>query len=150
MLNNLRAYMPRNEGNVSVMFAIAIVPLLLAAGSAIDYVRYNNTRTGVQAALDGAALAAALPASKSDNERIAIATEYFQSNFDGFSSDEYDFDVAVSDDTILANIRMKYPTTFLHLGGIANMDIDEQSEVMRPFAGKAEVALVLDYSLSMG
>ena len=44
------------RGNVAVMFAIAVVPLLGFVGGAIDYSRVNNARTAMQAALDTAAL----------------------------------------------------------------------------------------------
>ena len=47
------------RGNTAVLFALSIVPLLLAAGCAIDYLRYVNARTEIQAALDAGALAAA-------------------------------------------------------------------------------------------
>ncbi len=44
------------RGNVAVMFAIAVVPLLGFVGGAIDYSRVNNARTAMQSALDTAAL----------------------------------------------------------------------------------------------
>lgn len=43
-------------GNVAVLFAIAIVPLLGFVGAAVDYARVNNARTAMQTALDTAAL----------------------------------------------------------------------------------------------
>lgn len=44
------------RGNVAVLFAIAIVPLLGFVGAAVDYTRVNNARTAMQSALDTAAL----------------------------------------------------------------------------------------------
>src|ERR1700754_697040 len=56
-------------GNVAVIFAFSLVPLLFAVGAAVDYTRANNSRTNMQAALDAAALmiskdAATLPESE--------------------------------------------------------------------------------------
>jgi Flp pilus assembly protein TadG len=45
-----------NQGNIAVIFAIAILPVLTFAGAAIDYSRLNNARSSMQAALDSAAL----------------------------------------------------------------------------------------------
>ena len=44
------------NGNVAIMFGLAIIPLVGAVGVALDYSRASNTRTGLQAALDAAAL----------------------------------------------------------------------------------------------
>src|SRR3954462_9260290 len=45
-----------DEGNIAVMFAIALVPILSFVGAAIDYTRANSARSSMQAALDSAAL----------------------------------------------------------------------------------------------
>ncbi len=57
---NLRAIFPRfraNErGNVAVIFAITLLPILGLIGAAVDYSRANNARTALQTALDTTAL----------------------------------------------------------------------------------------------
>jgi Flp pilus assembly protein TadG len=45
-----------NQGNIAVIFAIALVPLLSFVGAAIDYSRANAARSAMQAALDSTAL----------------------------------------------------------------------------------------------
>jgi Flp pilus assembly protein TadG len=45
-----------NQGNVAVIFAIAILPVMGFAGAAIDYSRANAARSSMQAALDSTAL----------------------------------------------------------------------------------------------
>ena len=45
-----------NQGNVAVIFAIAVLPVLGFAGAAIDYSRANAARSSMQAALDSTAL----------------------------------------------------------------------------------------------
>ncbi len=44
------------EGNVAVLFAIALVPIIGVVGAAIDYSRAVKARTSMQAALDSTAL----------------------------------------------------------------------------------------------
>src|SRR5882757_1270963 len=45
-----------DEGNIAVIFAIALVPLLGFVGAAVDYTRANAARSSMQAALDSTAL----------------------------------------------------------------------------------------------
>jgi Flp pilus assembly protein TadG len=45
-----------NRGNVAVIFAITLVPVLGLIGAAIDYSRANSARSSMQAALDSTAL----------------------------------------------------------------------------------------------
>ncbi|GAC1505955.1 MAG: hypothetical protein NVS2B1_15630 [Bradyrhizobium sp.] len=44
------------RGNIAVIFAIALLPLVSFTGAAIDYSRANNARTSMQSALDSVAL----------------------------------------------------------------------------------------------
>jgi Flp pilus assembly protein TadG len=45
-----------NQGNIAVIFAIALVPIISFVGAAIDYSRASSARTSMQAALDSTAL----------------------------------------------------------------------------------------------
>ncbi|MCB1377040.1 MAG: VWA domain-containing protein [Alphaproteobacteria bacterium] len=144
-----RSFLGAAGGNVTILFALSVVPLLLAAGTAIDYLRYANSKAKIQAALDGAALAAALPDDKTDDERKAIAKAYFESNLPSFNGDYPAINVAIGATSVKATVDTTMTTSFMRVAGINHMDIDEFAEVMRPFAGTAEVVMVLDYSGSM-
>lgn len=149
MSNPLECFCRNSRGNMSMLLALAIVPLVLAAGAAIDYIRLNNARTELQAALDGAALAAALPKEASNAARATMARDYFAANIHDSQLAEIIPDIVITANTVLAKARMAFPTSFMRLAGISAMDLDEVAEVARPGAGKAEVVLVLDYSGSM-
>src|SRR5882672_3737582 len=45
-----------NQGNIAVIFAVALVPILSFMGAAIDYSRANSARSSLQSALDSTAL----------------------------------------------------------------------------------------------
>lgn len=45
-----------DQGNIAVIFAIALVPIISFVGAAIDYTRANSARSSMQAALDSTAL----------------------------------------------------------------------------------------------
>jgi Flp pilus assembly protein TadG len=51
-----RRFVGAREGNVAVIFCIALVPLLGFVGAAVDYTRANAARSSMQAALDSTAL----------------------------------------------------------------------------------------------
>jgi Flp pilus assembly protein TadG len=45
-----------DDGNIAVIFAIALIPILGFVGAAVDYSRASAARTSMQAALDSTAL----------------------------------------------------------------------------------------------
>ena len=51
-----KRFIGADQGNIAVLFAIALVPLLSFVGAAIDYTRANSARSAMQAALDSTAL----------------------------------------------------------------------------------------------
>jgi len=52
----VRRFAGANEGNIAIMFGVALVPLLGLVGAAIDYSRASMARSSMQAALDSTAL----------------------------------------------------------------------------------------------
>lgn len=69
-----------NQGNIAVLFAVALLPLLSFMGAAIDYTRANSARSSMQAALDSTSLMLAkdLSDGKITTDQIsAKATAYF-------------------------------------------------------------------------
>ncbi len=51
----MQSFWKNTEGNIAVIFGIALLPLVTAVGMAVDYSRATSARTAMQAALDGAA-----------------------------------------------------------------------------------------------
>ena len=49
---SLRRFGPDERGNIAVIFAIVLVPVLSFVGAAIDYSRASRARTAMQGALD--------------------------------------------------------------------------------------------------
>ena len=69
-------------GNVGMLFAFAVLPILGAAGLGIDYNRQIGYRAQLQQATDAAALATMLAVSKSDASQLqATAQKQFNSAF---------------------------------------------------------------------
>jgi hypothetical protein len=59
-LGDLLSRFRRNQqGQIAVVFALAVIPIIGGVGAAVDYSRANNSRTALQQATDSAVLAAA-------------------------------------------------------------------------------------------
>ena len=72
------------DGNVGVLFGLALLPLVTAIGMAVDYSRATSARTVMQTALDGAALMIAKDAAGlSAAEVTSRAQGYFNAYTDG-------------------------------------------------------------------
>lgn len=148
-MKRFKALLKDTSGNLTTFLSIAAVPIVLAAGSAIDYIRYADAKSDLQAALDGAALSAALPTGITDAERVQIANDYFNKNFAYAQVEQPIPDVTISAASVKVTADFQLPTGLMQIAGITKMEYQGNAEVMRPFAGAAEVVLVLDYSGSM-
>ena len=139
------------RGTVAILYALSAVPVCVAAGSAIDYVRYFAGTTELQSSLDSAALAAASTKDATNEERVALAEATFLANLQNGSlaGAEVSRSFEIEDDTVVAAADMNMPTSFMRFGGISSMELSISAEVAVPGNKKAEIALVLDYSGSM-
>ena len=149
MLDRLKRLIGNAEGQVTILFALASVPMLIGAGAAIDYVRAYNVRTEMQAAVDGAALAAAVAQDLSTKERQTLAISYFKSNFSEAQKIDVTLSVKVTAKSVDASASYSLPMSLMSLAGIKTSEITVNSEVQRMGESWAEVVLVLDYSGSM-
>lgn len=66
-----------DRGNIAVIFAITMVPLMGLVGAAVDYSRVINARTAMQTALDTAALMISKDASNLTATQISQKTQTY-------------------------------------------------------------------------
>jgi Flp pilus assembly protein TadG len=139
-------------GTMSVMTALAAVPMLLVAGTAIDMVRFNAAQTQVQAALDAATLSGASLKDATDAERITAADKAFLANIEksGIAGIAAAAEMKVDGETMRGTADLEMPLTFMKLAGIPTMSGHSEAEVGLFTDKNAEIVLVLDYSGSMG
>ena len=129
----IKKFIADRAANVGVMFALAAVPVVLAAGVAVDYARASSASSEVQAALDTAAVAAAASTEMTDPERIKLAKDMFARNFDeetsfGFSVEPV---VTIVNDQVKMTVDMQVPMTLMKLAGINNLDFTSTTEIGR-------------------
>ncbi|WP_181706334.1 TadE/TadG family type IV pilus assembly protein [Chthonobacter rhizosphaerae] len=140
-------FLARRDGAIAPAFAILLVPLLLAAGAAVDYGRVIDRRAEMQGSLDAGVLAAA---STRDVDP-ATAKSIIRAMVDANLSDLDDWVIdepTVTADYVRSQAEFTVPTTFMRLMGMDSMSIALVAEARRP-RGKTEVALVLDNTGSM-
>lgn len=147
-----KRFLKAEAGTVAITFAMALVPLLAAAGVGIDMARYSHAQTQMQIALDAGAMAGATARGKSNAQRIKIAKDSFTANADMslLSTLKSDVSYKINGGQVKGRVDASMPTTLLAAAGYTELDIGTSTEVTIPANKNAEVALVLDYSGSMG
>jgi len=148
------AFLRSKRGNVAMMFAIALIPLMIGAGAGLDFARAMLVRQQMGEALDAAALAVGSTTGLTQTTAQALAQKYFDANYTvdktdygsptiNIPSSGYDSKGSV---TITASDPM--PTVLVRLIGINSIPITTSSNVVWGQT-KLWVALVLDNSGSM-
>ena len=147
----LKQFCADQNGTIAVMVGLSAIPLLLAAGAAVDFARYSGAQTQVQAALDAAALAGGAAKDVTDAQRIEIANATFERNFKSLGNADLAVkaNFKIDGERFVSSADLEMPTSFMALGGIEMMKGTSSAEVGLAQDKKAEVVLVLDYSGSM-
>ena len=145
---NFRA---NREGNVALMFGLAIVPIMLFAGAAIDLSRLTTERTRLQAALDAAALSVT-------NADKGTPTSELQKRAEAFFAASYGTGAFGSKPKILVTKKNSIITvqgssdvdmSIMQLAGYNKLTVSASTGVTAE-RKKLELALVLDNTGSMG
>jgi Flp pilus assembly protein TadG len=156
----MRRFRHDRAGNVAMMFALALVPILACVGAAIDYSMASNQRTKVQAALDQAILAGviagkqALDGGSGKKEAIAAAEaaaeKFFTANLNGISAKlTADYKMKGLNLSGTGSASVDVPTTFMKITGVSTMQIDSASQATSATQPFLEVYLLIDISASM-
>jgi Putative Flp pilus-assembly TadE/G-like len=151
MIRGLSHFLRNCAGNTGMMLALALVPMGIAAGVAVDMVQTNNTLTVLNGASDAAALAGASSGETSQSKLDAIVEDYLRANGAMHVLDQIDSIEAKRDDAkrvFSVLIKGKRRTSLMQLAGFDSMDLHSFSEVALGGDG-LEVALVLDVTASM-
>ncbi|KFB09566.1 TadE/TadG family type IV pilus assembly protein [Nitratireductor basaltis] len=142
----MRSFLSDRAGNFAMMTAIAAVPLVGAAGLAVDYATMSRTRAELQQALDAAVLAVAQKGEDiSDAQAREIARAYMTGNLKNVYRD-----LEIVREGTSVSMRANVDTD-LSFGGIFGIDKQKVGAAATADLAYAsyEVALVLDTTGSM-
>ncbi|MDQ2080142.1 pilus assembly protein TadG-related protein [Xanthobacteraceae bacterium Astr-EGSB] len=152
LMRNWRRLFAENGGNVTITFAVALVPLLALVGTAVDYSRASAIRTAMQSAADSTALAMSKTAASLTKEEIKKQAEaMFKGLLSRTDVGNLVITAAYSSEggstvTVTATGTMK--TSFLGVLGISEMQLGTNA-VTTWGNSRLRVALVLDNTGSM-
>lgn len=150
------AFASDDRGSVTVIFALAIFVLTMAAGVGLDYARMLHARFNVSAAADAAALAAGRAlgeGTRTDGEIKQLADTYFRANLAEHGDIGTVGDLAVDIDREAGRVKVdaavNVPMTLTRIAGFEDVEIPVAAEAI---AGQREIelAMVLDVTGSMG
>ena len=77
----LSAFQKNRQGNVAVIFALAMMPIVAAAGAGVDLSRAYLVKALLTQALDAAGLAVAGTPGASEAQIMELAQSFFKANY---------------------------------------------------------------------
>lgn len=152
----VRRFAGANEGNIAILFGIAVIPIISFVGAAVDYTRANAARSSMQAALDSTALMLAKDLSGGTIQTSQIsekADAYFKALYTNNEAKSVKITATFTQNsgkgsTILVNGSGNIETGFMRVAGFPTMDFKTSSTSAWGNA-RMRVAMVLDVTGSM-
>jgi Flp pilus assembly protein TadG len=140
------------RGNVALIFALAVIPLLGFIGAAVDYSRASAIKIRLQSALDATALMVSKTAATMTSDQIqSTAKSYFLAEFNESQVDNVNFTAAYSTSggsNVVVNGSADMPTDFIKIMGLDKITVTG-SATAKWGSTRLRVALVLDNTGSM-
>ncbi len=152
-----RRFGAAHQGNVAIIFALALIPLVSLVGAAVDYSRANKARSSMQAALDSTALMLSRDLSQgtiTTSDIQAKASIYFAALYNSKEATgvsvaaSYTAGSGSSGSTVVLTGSGTIATDFMRLAGVPNMNFGTSSTAAWG-SSLLRVALVLDNTGSM-
>ncbi|SFV26555.1 Flp pilus assembly protein TadG [Devosia crocina] len=146
-MHTFKRLLQDQQGNVAIIVAFLILPMLVLAGGATDIARYEMFRAQLQDGVDRAVLASA---SLTQREDVRETAEQYLKTVDFIGGVDLDFDTAISLNQRKVTITGRYnmPTSFLPLIGIETLPIVATATALEQ-QSNIELSLMLDISGSM-
>ena len=153
----LTAFTSDKRGNIAVIFAIALVPVISFVGAAVDYSRANRARSTMQAAIDATALMLSKDLSTgaiTSSQINAKAQTYFTALYTDTEASSvsvtatYSANAGAVGSTIQVNGSGSVATDFMKVAGFSNIPISTSSATAWGNA-RLRVAMALDNTGSM-
>ncbi len=142
------------RGNVAVIFAIMLVPIISVVGMSVDYSSAVNAKGKLQATLDAAALAAGrmLQTSGSSDQAEAAANKHFNATINPALKAALTIEsIDPQNGKVVLSGAADIPTNFMGLIGIDSIKVASASTVEfgADDSSEIEISMMLDVTLSM-
>lgn len=137
------------RGSYAIIFGIALIPILLGIGSAIDLSQAYIVKQRMTRALDDAGLAVGTQVGLTNAQLQQAAQYYFDANFPSSKLGiPGTVTVTSSGAQIALSVAATMPTSIMGIIGVNTLKISASSQITK-MGKKLEVALVLDNTGSM-
>ena len=140
------------RGDVAIIFALALIPILAFVGAAVDYSRANALKADLQAALDSTALMVSKNAATQTGSALQTSAQsYFAALFNNTQAQNLQFTASYSStggSSVAVNASADMPTTFMAILGFKTITVTGSSTA-KWGSVRLRVALVLDNTGSM-
>ncbi len=151
-LKKLQNFKREKSGNVAIIFALAIVPIMFSVGVSVDYSKISRIKSRLQETADTAAFHAIkghVEGEYNESEIVEVAREMVTSNYNIHPSD-VQIDLNVNADKLSVHLETEYTPAFLKAFHFDEVTITASSEVVYNVGTKpVSIFLVLDRSGSM-
>lgn len=149
----LKRFRSERRGNVAMMFALSLVPMMGMAGGAVDYAVASQVHAQLQSALDSTALSVARTAGQMTPAQVqdAASARFTAAYQAGTVALKPSVTASVSGNTLTVTGHTGVKPSFLGVLGIDAWPIEaSSSSVFKTANDQTEIALVLDNTGSMG
>ena len=156
----LRRFAARREGNTAIIFGLAAIPLVVAAGMAVDVTRAYTVKMRLSSALDAASLAVGSQGTGLTNAQMQDRLQsFFFANYPSSAlgrnvqvnpvpgAGQQASDVNLSQPVVTYQAQATVDMTFMQLIGIPSITVTANGQTHRGFG--LEVAIALDNTGSM-
>ncbi len=140
----MQQFLRDQKGQILILYALCLVPILLAVGSSLDYAMVVRAKRTLQVAVDAAVLSGSteLPNTVA---AVAAANAYFDENASVPSAYK---NFQVVDGVLTGNVGISVDTHLMQFAGIGSLDVGVTASATKESSGM-ELMLVLDVSGSM-
>ena len=122
------------SGTTAIVFTLAIVPVLLATGVAVDELRCAAARSELQAALDSGALAVASAGHLADAARVKSGEDNFARSLaaSDLAGRPVSLQFMVNGSSVSAEASLALPLAFPQLAGLPDTQVHAETEIPLP------------------
>jgi Flp pilus assembly protein TadG len=148
--NKTAQFVQNRDGNVALLFGLALLPIMATTGAAIDYSRASDARTQLQSALDSTALAVAKTSPLLTDAQLRTEAE---THFRAVLQQRNDLallpiNISRTNKAVVVTAAGALPTSFMKLFGFNSTTVASTAEAAIG-QRKVELSLALDNTGSM-
>ncbi|MCW5724725.1 MAG: hypothetical protein KIS81_07180 [Maricaulaceae bacterium] len=121
----LKRFAAGRTGNTAMLFALALTPVVIGVGAAVDYGRAATVRNHMQQIADAAALEGMISYQRPDSERLERIGGVVSGHWTEIETRQPApaWTAELSQDATRVSLRSAVPTTLMGIAGISEIDV---------------------------